>query len=349
MNEVKQSRNFKIEQIVMSVEELVYNTEPDVFDPLTFEGYQRKIVDSHCEKIVDYILEKEFFFPSPIICSTRENKKNPQKMWIVDGQHRIEAFKILKESDNPLYKRKYDEIKYYTIPVIKLINPDVNDEISTFITINKTGRKVDTSLAQILNNKISSSQNKDEMKRAAKIDYLCVELAKRVNEKELSMWTDQISFEDNPRKEGKLISLNAFIKAERTLISKLEKKGLLIFDWTNDLVALEKSISLLEKSFSIKWNTIEKKWAALFNGNIESRSVLQGPIGCSSINKFIGAKLIQNPNIISFDDFLNYEVQWINGLKISYENWIKGKYYSRYSSESGYSFIARDLEKNCFV
>lgn len=333
----------------MNVEELIYNTEPDVFDPLTFEGYQRKIVASHCEKIVDFILEKEFFFPSPIICSTRENKKNPQKMWIVDGQHRIEAFKILKESADPLYKRKYDEIKYYTIPVIKLINPEINDEISTFITINKTGKKVDTSLAQILNNKISSPQNNDEMKRAAKIDYLCVELAKCVNEKEFSMWTDQISFGDNPRKEGKLISLNAFVKAERALISKLEKRGLLVFDWTNDLGALEKSINLLEKSFTTKWNTIEKKWAALFNGNIESRSVLQGPIGCSSINKFIGAKLIQNPNIISFDDFLNYEVQWINGLKISYENWIKGKYYSRYSSESGYSFIARDLEKNCFV
>lgn len=349
MNEVKQSKNFNIEQTVMSVEELVSNTEPDVFDPMTFEGYQRKIVSSHCEKIVNYILEKEFFFPSPIICSTRENKKNPKKIWVVDGQHRIEAFKILKESGNPDYQRKYEEIKKFTIPVIKLIDPDVKDEISTFITINKTGKKVDTSLAQILYNKISTPTNEDEMKRAAKVDYLCVELAKRINDNGPSMWIGQISFEDNPRKDGKLISLNAFVKAERVLISKLEKRKLLDFDWTRDPTVLEELINRLEKAFIAKWTAIEKKWAILFNGNVENRSVLQGPIGCSSINRFIGARLLQNQDILSFYDFLDYEIRLINGLKIPSENWIKGTYYSRYSSESGYSFIAKDLDNNCFV
>jgi len=81
-----------IESINMTIDKLIGVTVVDVFDPQTFKGYQREINEKHVSKIEKYITEEfkkgNFLFPSPIICSLRED----ETLYIVDGQHRVQAF-----------------------------------------------------------------------------------------------------------------------------------------------------------------------------------------------------------------------------------------------------------------
>lgn len=50
-------------QTKKTVDWLVDHTKVNVFDPMTFQGYQRSIDKKHCDKIVAY-LSKEFFLPT---------------------------------------------------------------------------------------------------------------------------------------------------------------------------------------------------------------------------------------------------------------------------------------------
>ncbi len=346
MNEITQQINFAIKQAVMTVEELITNTETDVFDPVTLEGYQRKIDDSHCQGIIDYILYNDFFFPSPIICSTRENKKG--KLWVVDGQHRIQAFRLLNDENNASYYSKYNEIKDCSLPIIILEKPDIATEISTFITINKTGKKVDTSLAYILRNRITNI-GEDDLKNKIKVDYLIVELAEIINETKDSIWDSQISFEGNPINEGQLISLNAFVKAERSYINKLIKCKLIDINWNGDKSKIEISLTQIVDLFWYKWNVIQAKWKTLFNDDLDKRAIIQGPIGCSSINKFIGLILLDKKEPLSIESYQIALDKIFGNLDIPADNWIRGIKYSLYSSEAGYSLVAKELQKNCYL
>lgn len=51
-----------------SIDWLVNNTSVSVFDPVSFQGYQRQIDENHCLKIVGY-LKSSCFLPSSIICA----------------------------------------------------------------------------------------------------------------------------------------------------------------------------------------------------------------------------------------------------------------------------------------
>ena len=178
----------------MTIEELVEGTRVEVFNPKTFEGYQRKIEPNHCKKIVRYI-EKEIqntdsiLMPSAIICARYKNKEE-NKLNLVDGQHRVEAFREIKIRDEKLYSK----IKNIRIPtVIMQLDENQKDiEIDTFITINKTSKKVDTSLALILKNKIDrNSKDKDLVRE--KSEYLAVELAIKINDNPKSIFLHNTS------------------------------------------------------------------------------------------------------------------------------------------------------------
>lgn len=352
---IKQKINFKIEQTCLSVDDLIETTEPDVFNPETTAGYQRKINPKHCKNIIKYIMDNPFFFPAPIIISTRQNPHG--KRWVVDGQHRIEAFRLIKEgqNENSQYKDKYEEIKGLTLPVIVLINPDQKFEIQTFITINKRGRKVDTSLAFILQNKPEGVLSPENTKKA-QINFLIAGLALKINDETevegniddvRELWLSQISYEDNPKIEGKLISISAFARSEYGLINRLLATEIIPSDWKTTEEKTEEAESLIKELFYYKWQIIEQKWPQLFASNKEQRVIIQGPIGCSSINKFIIKALFDTKLVNSISDYKTELRKLFSKLDVPYKNWLKGVNFSAYSSEAGYSVIADLLLESC--
>ena len=334
---VNQNENVKLLASKRSVEWLVENTEVAFFNPISFEGYQRKINDNHCRKIVDY-LKNDFLLPTAIICAAKKEDDINTRLRVVDGQHRIEALRIIK---NELIDR-YNEIKDKELPVIIIITNEERIEIETFITINKTSKKVDTSLAYILRNRIDKYSSSQDL-TMPKSEFLAVEIAVQLNEEQKSIWNNKISFE-GPLYENQLISLNAFVKSTKSLIVELVKQGILKLEWKNDeevKVCKEKCIEYI----SCIWKEIKDKWPELFNGDDSLRKIIQGAIGYTSINRAI-ITLWRNKEEMDTSDFSSFIHNKIQSMNINYKMWVPGEFFSSFSSEYGYSVVAAEIIKS---
>lgn len=342
---IEQQTDFIIESEVQTVDWLVENTMANKFriEDGNVMGYQREIKDSHVAKIVNYIKNNNFYFPSNIVCSIPDNtrlleknilKKNNKQYFVVDGQHRIEAFRIIKRDDPNTYKN----IKDYSIPITKLTNVDESKEISTFITINKTSRKVDTSLAYALKKRLEDFGAESGI---SKVDYAAIMLAENVNDDELNFWHNQISFESGNKKSDCLLSLNAFVKATRRLIRALEKKQLIKLD-ANDDASFKPIIDRIKSVLNCIWENVEKKWGDLFEKEQVPNNVLLGPIGFTSICKYIAYQITKEPISDIIENDIN---RFIKNIGYGSEEWLKyndpaKKKFCKYTSESGYSVIA---------
>ena len=339
METIKQKTDYRIIQDKKTIDWLINNSEVFVFDPLTFKGYQRELEEAHWKKIINYIIDNDdFFFPTSIICACDEVYTDNSRLRIVDGQHRIQAFRELEK----IHKDKYDKILDKELPIIVLEKIPLTKEIETFININKKGKKVDTSLATVLNHTIS---DKDDLeKRKAKIEYIAVEVARELSLKEGNIWENQICFEGNAKKHNQLISINAFVRSTQFLLSNLDNSGIQIINWDSKIELEQCKIECINLIMYI-WELIIKKWPELFSKTVGSNSIIQGPIGYSSINKFI-VFLLKKNTINNKNDFKKILEEWINKISVQYTKWIPGESgisYSNYSSEAGYTFVANAL------
>lgn len=322
-----------------TVDWLVENTKVRTFNKITFTGYQRKVNANHVNKIVDYIKTNKFFLPTAIICSTDEEYKETTKLFIVDGQHRVEAFKKIKEND----PSKFNDLKDLEVGIIVLDRPSESEEVNTFITINKTSKKVDTSLAYVLKNKISRQNGGSDSIELSQREFLSVELAILLNESERSIWNNRIFLDGNPTsKSFETISLNAFVNSMKSFINHLNKANIIKITWENE----EELKNILESIYDIYtylWEQIKFKWLNQLETDYIKDSVLLGTIGVSSINKYIIMKLKDNSNINSSEELKNRIKDWIQNLNISSSEWSKGNRFSQFSSASGINIVAKIL------
>ncbi len=338
MLKIHQNRELDLIETKKTVEWLVENTTVSVFDPVNFTGYQRKINEDHCQKIVEF-LKRDFFMPTAIICATDGDFREEDPMRIVDGQHRVQAFRLMKEK----VPERYEEIRNYEVPVIVMARVDENTEIDTFITINKTSKKVDTSLALVLKNRINKYTTGDDL-TMPKAEYIAVELAQRLNEKKDSeIWHDKILFEGNPKHTSQLISLNAFVRSTRVLVNHMDRGGLISLEW-NSKEDIEDCTEKCCHMVCAIWEIVRQTWSGLFYADLEKRRIIQGSIGYTSINRTICAMLNQN-HYDSIDQFIVDFAYAMKTIPIDAEKWLPGNVYSTYSSESGYRIVSRELQK----
>ncbi len=332
-----QNQRLKLLQTKKTVEWLVNNTTVSVFDPIDFKGYQRKIDDKHCSRIVEY-LKREFFLPTAIICATDDDFSEDSQLRIVDGQHRVHAFEVL-EKEVP---ERYEEIKRYEIPVIVMADVDENTEIDTFITINKTSKKVDTSLALVLKNKMNRDNDSENL-TMSKAEYIAVELAQTLNFANSSnnIWYNKILFEGNPKNTAQTISLNAFVKSTRTLLKHYEKANLITLSWNNDL-EIRNTIEKCNKILTAVWNIIKRKWPDLFEQDLGKCKIIQGAIGYSAFNRVM-VWMLDNRKYEDEYEFISDFERGIQRLSVRTMKWLPGESFSKYSSESGYTIVAREL------
>ena len=333
---LKQECDFRIIQTKKTIEWLINNTKVRTFNKITLEGYQREITENHVNGIVKYLLKSDFYMPTSIICACDNKYDNDSKLFVVDGQHRIKAFEKIKEINN----EQYEKIKYFEISVVILEKPELEREIDTFITINKTAKKVDTSLALILKNKIAR-KNIEDIDKITKKEFIAVELAVDLREDENDIWNERIKLEGNLKKKSyETISLNSFVRATRSLISYLEKYQIIDLSWKD-----EKELSILKekvKDIYIKiWEKIKDKWPLLFREEYRD-SVIQKTIGVTSLTKYIILQMQTNEvGSIDKDNFISNVQQWINGINYSEKIWYEE--FSKYSSESGFTLVAQML------
>lgn len=329
---------------VKTVDWLINNTEVSIFDPIKFQGYQRKISSEHSEKIAKF-LGTNFYLPTPIICACDSNYNDQIKLRIVDGQHRVEAFKILKDKN----KSRFDKIKGFEISVIVMENVSDQTEIDTFITINKTSKRVDTSLAYVLKNKLNRDKGSHDL-TISKYDYLAVELAVKLNEGDRSLlWKQKLSFTGVPTKESsETISLNSFVKATRRFIGQLDRRKVISIDWENEM-EIKTCLNYIEHLINIIWIETQNKWPNLFSNKYKQANIIQGPIGYSSIMRFISNEIKNLPDeaiteIQNEKSMVNFLGKIINSINLKEDVWFSGNKFSKLTSESGYNIIVHELE-----
>ncbi len=346
MMELKQEGKTKIIQSKRTVDWLINNTQVRTFDPITFNGYQRQIDEKHAQKIVDYILKRDFYFPTAIICSVEhyEEGENIETLNVVDGQHRVHAFKMLKKQDI----ERYNAIKNFEIPVIILVNPKLAVEIETFITINKTSKTVDTSLAYVLKNKINKG-NTEAISNTARREYLAVEVARWLNTNvDCAIWNDKILYEGSIRNRFEYITLNGFVRSMRALLGTLDKKHIVLCDWTSDITKeqLEQKVKDIANFVEFVWKTVYKKWPDLQTDNHEDSRVIQGTIGFTTINRYLIKRTpeFDGTDMNEYKKFVERII--LNDIDVPSERWKKGGIYSKFTSESGYKAIVDDLLGN---
>ncbi len=345
-----------------SVDWLVDHTSVRVFNPVTFDGYQRKIDEKHCNDLVRYLTSQDhtFFLPTAIICATdntpeaKDYSDDPeQKLFIVDGQHRVEAFRRVKN----YAPERYSKIKDFYLPIIVLNKVDISLEIDTFITINKTSKRVDTSLALVLKNMINSGAAEDLS--IPRRDYIAVEVARALNGDgdcaiESKLWNNRIKYDGPTKTTMQLLTLNAFVKSARALLRSLETEELIKLEWQNEEEA-NALIRVLANTINKIWDGVQLKWSPVFpdyNNNddedIAKRRIIQGSNGFTSINRFL-VMMIKKSNdwLPNLDVFAFQASQWIGAINKDYTAWLPGGEYSIYNSERGFSIVAQDLYKNC--
>lgn len=333
--EVRQDNN--IVSTIKTVEWLINNTTVSTFDPVGFTGYQRQIDETHCMGIVKY-LKDHFLMPSAIICACDAYSDN-SPLRIVDGQHRVEALRLLKR-DNI---ERYNQIADYQLPVIVLVNVPIETEIDTFITINKTSKKVDTSLAFVLRNKLSHKY--DDNLAMSKAEFIAVETARIFNEdSSYEIWNDRILYEGAIKQSQKFISLNSYVRATRVLINALSRCRIISLDWHTKEQAQTLSYDVVTIINSI-WSTVFKRWPVVFEGKTEERQIIQGSIGYTAITRSL-VKQIKGKTFSSKEEALQYIEQTVMKFNADDKDWLIGGIFSRYSSESGYRYVSECLLTN---
>lgn len=347
MEYINQLSECMIIQTKKTVEWLIDNTEVRTFNKVTFEGYQRQVNENHVKGIAKYINESfeknpknKFFLPTSIICASNQKFGENTKLFVVDGQHRIEAFKYLHKK----YQEQYQKIKKFELSVIVLEEPSEALEVDTFITINKTSRKVDTSLAYILKGKISRlEKDSDNASLLSRQEYLAVELAIFLNENSESNWYGRIMLEGNPSKySDETISLNSFVRSLRVLIRELSNYRVISLGWKNEQ-DLKSILDTLKDFYLYFSKLVISRWPGLFR-NSGRESVIQGSIGVSSLNKFLILKLKEaNITFDDIDKFKDSLSKWVFDINIDESAWLRGNEFSKYSSEAGFNMIANIL------
>lgn len=326
-------------QTKKTVDWLVDHTRVNVFNPMTFEGYQRSIDRKHCEKIVDY-LSREFFLPTSIICASRGEYTEDAQLYIVDGQHRVEALRLLRKE----YPDRYRQVRNYELSVIVLEKAEEEVEIDTFITINKTSKKVDTSLAYVLKNRINYNRASKDIS-ISKREYLSVELATALNAsepKKSELWENKILFEGSARQTPQLISLNAFVMSMRSLLFYLQRNRIIPQNWS-DRKELADCIDTLYFIVDAFWLEVRNKWPDLFDSDLEKRRIIQGSIGFSSLNKYLVQNLKRKSMSMTATEFIEQAAAWIRAVQFPSSVWLPGGRFSKYSSAAGFSIIAQEL------
>ena len=91
------------------------------------------------------------------------------------------------------------------------------------------------------------------------------------------------------------------------------------------------------------------KWPELFKKDYGQLKIIQGPIGYSSITRFIANEIRDLPYEKSIEIEANHSInraifEWIDCVTISESMWYPGNSFSKLSSESGYNIVASELK-----
>lgn len=331
------------------------------YDSKKDEDYQRPPVQAHYRKIAKYFMtEKEPILPSAIIAAmghedfsfdgkTLEIKN---KIRIVDGQHRIEGLKCLKNNYSKTSLDRYNHLnETFELPIIIIVIEKEDDlvEIDAFINLNSKGKKVKTDLAVALkNNKTKKCLKSNEKIYVSEeiIQAISMDVAKRMSADAKSTWYGLIIQADEIGKRNEQpISIIAF---SRSIVSIVEKYFKIK---SYHEISAEEYTCIVEHMCDVTervWGMVIDKWSNCFNRE-------RGYDSSYNICKGIGVNTLFGVFTDCYDDneegYIKFK-EILNETDVKEEDWLVGGTFTGYASYQGFSmikkFILGELNRNQF-
>lgn len=343
------------------IEDLILNYNVDVYNPSSEEGYQRSPIPTHYKKFAKFILDNkdDFIMPQSILAAVNksdyDDKKNcleiSSDLKIVDGQHRLEGFKYLREN----YKEEFDEIKNIEIPVTIMITDEKSKkiEIETFINLNSKGKRISTDLAINILEKIKSEKSKSETRGEFKTNItdikenaqsVAVMVSKMLNKDRDSLWYDAIVMTTG--ESYKVISLNAMQKSLTPICAEIMLKQYLETDF-NFSYKTDEISKMIVNYINEVWDINKCKWGEAFiktedsvgdKGHKYNKEYnIQKGIGLFSLHIIFRECLEQSNNVA---DAIQRYKQIIESSEITVNKWKIGGEFSTYNSQAGFKKLA---------
>lgn len=332
-------------------------------DNTTEKGYQRAPEQKRIEGVKKY-LQREVedpIFPTAVLVSARKpilfvakNSKEDfgeltidQPLYIIDGQHRIEAFKDIMQ--NVELSQKYGFIE---LPITILSGFEYKEEVEQFFIINSRQKSIKTDLAQRIFVEIGKGDTKTRIiKDTDKWQMPVITVVDKLNKNPKSPWYHLIALPDDDKdiKKERTINQNSFVKslkpffigATRRWIYDLDKSkdGNQIVEQCEDLINgyWEMIESVYPNAFENKKNSILFKTAGVFSLHIVLADYLNNHPD-KTIKEIISE--IKKLLIVARDDNSLKPTFWVAGNKKDRE---RGLNAGAYSSSVGHNRIAMSI------
>lgn len=227
------------------------------------KGYQRRLFENAVEKIKGFVLQetRNPLLPTAILANSRvplDFKKTSSSvgilhiknvLYIIDGQHRYEAWKSMMETT-----ALEDEWGDYEFPIIVLSNFEEYQEVEQFYVINSRQKRIKTDLAQ--RHLLELAKREETSKLVPQSSYWQLYATKMVdilNEQLDNVWKGKIILPSDGKdlRKAKIISQNSFVSSLKPFFTG---KGTTIFnmkDESPDGAKLEEWAELLARFWSI--------------------------------------------------------------------------------------------------
>jgi DGQHR domain-containing protein len=267
-------------------------------------GYQRAPDQKRIEKIKNYIQVEtsQPIFPTTLLVNSRKslNFKSDngdvgelvidQQLFVIDGQHRIEAFKDM--ANNEELRSKYG---YVELPIVIMSNFDYKEEVEQFFVINSRQRTIKTDLAQRIYLEICKSDMSTKLiSDKDKWQGLAATIVDSLNDNPESIWYKLIELpnDDKDVRKERLISQNYFIKSLRPFFSGASKR------WDYSSESSKNGSSIVEESSLL----LEKYWRMMKSIYPEAflekkKSILFKTVGVVSMHMVLAEYLSKNPKL----------------------------------------------------
>lgn len=341
--------NIKMFLLKMTADQLLDSYEILHYDSATNTNYQRPPIPTHYRKIANYFLtESSPILPTAIVAAISSSNIEEQdgqielkgKMRIVDGQHRIEGLKALKNEFASQGREKYETIKNrFEFPIILMIIEPKDEivEIDAFININSKGKRVKTDLAETLKSKkreLALSAVEFIPVNEQLISDIALGVCRKLNTDSDSFWKDLIIQADEiGNRNEQPITVITFMQAIKPVIA-LSLQGFRSLGKNDMQTQIFKVSSLLLHI----WDKVMDKWPGCFNG--EKRTYDKAYNICKGLGVIPLLQIYCNQNnkteetIDAFADVLAQS-------KVREEDWLVGGNFTGLSSGQGKATIRK--------
>ena len=270
----------------------------DHLDPETDKGFQRILEKARTKKIADYILKNidtanGVFIPTAIFAATEKPIEFDEARSmisfdeaalpfnIVDGQHRLEGFKLAAEKDDKVLDM---ELAFSICPNMSFLH-----QMCHFYIVNTTQKKVDKAIGQQIIARLTKEYQVNETPSLPKwMDNLVksgtvekgVRVATYLNENEQSPWKGKVIMANEAKGEGTI--------KQATFVKSIEKNFL---SPSNPVVHIYK-------------DDFEKQCRVFLNYWIAICEIIQ-PEDNSVLFKYTGAQIFNRFSTIVFEKLAN--------------------------------------------